>query len=133
MTNYPKTYLKRGQPRPNPDVLNETDTRFLQEHFNIYGGSLTIDGQPVDWSAIDAIEVVVAPHISGAAGWFVRNVVVREERYHIGLYSGHDEIILPNLTLAVAKYVVAAIAHFASHPVRYSGLPDFTITTDTDA
>ena len=74
--------------------------------------------------------MVVAPHISGPAGWFVRKLVTREERYHIGLYSGHDEIILPNLTLPVAKYIVASLAHFAPLPVRYSGLPDFTPTSD---
>jgi len=123
-------YLQRSQIRPNPDVLSPADSKFIQEHFNVYGGNLTVQGQPVEWSAIEAIEVVVAPHISGAAGWFVRNVVVREERYHVGLYSGHDEIVLPNLTLAVAQYVVGCVAHFAPLPVRYSGLPDFAPTTE---
>ncbi len=123
-------YLQRSPSRPNPDLLSETDSRFVQEHFNIYGGNLTMQGQPVEWSAIEEIEVVVAPHISGPAGWFVRKMVVREDRYHVGLYSGTDELILPNLTLAVAKYVVGSIAHFATLPIRYSGLPDFATTTE---
>ncbi len=123
-------YLQRSQTRPNPDVLSPADSSYMDEHFNIYGGNLTVNGQPVDWASIEAIEVVVAPHISGPAGWFVRKVVVREERYHVGLYSGHDEIVLPNLPLPVAQYIVACIAHFAPLPVRYSGLPDFTPTTD---
>ena len=123
-------YLQRSPSRPNPDLLSETDSRFVQEHFNIYGGNLTVQGQPVEWSAIEEIEVVVAPHISGPAGWFVRKMVVREDRYHVGLYSGTDELILPNLTLAVAKYVVGSIAHFATLPIRYSGLPDFAATTE---
>ncbi len=125
-------YLQRSPNRPNPDVLSPEDSRYLQEHFNVYGGNLTVQGQPVEWSAIEEIEVVVAPHIAGPAGWFVRKVVVREERYHVGLYSGRDEIVLPNLTLAVAKYIVGCIAHFAPLPVRYSGLPDFVPTTEAE-
>ena len=126
-------YLQRSTTRPNPDALSPDDSRYLQEHFNVYGGNLTVQGQPVDWSAIEGIEVVVAPHIAGPAGWFVRKVVVREERYHVGLYSGHNEIILPNLPLTVAKYIVACIAHFAPLPVRYSGLSDFTPITESEA
>ena len=125
-------YLQRSPTRPNPDVLSPEDSRFIQEHFNIYGGNLTVEGQHLDWSSIEEIEVVVAPHISGPAGWFVRKVVVREERYHIGLYSGSSEIVLPNLTLAVAKYIVACIAHFTTLPVRYTGLPDFAPTTESE-
>ena len=123
-------YLQRSPTRPNPDVLSPEDSRYVQEQFSIYGGNLSVQGQPVEWSAIEAIEVVVAAHISGPAGWFVRKVVIREDRYHVALYSGHDEIVLPNLTLAVAKYVVGCIAHFAPLPVRYSGLPNFTSTTE---
>ena len=126
-------YLQRSPTRPNPDVLVPADSRFLQEHFNIYGGNLNVEGQPLDWSAIEEIEVVVAPHISGAAGWFVRNLVVREERYHVGLYSGPHEIVLPNLTLAVAKYIVACVAHFAPLPIRYKGLPDFAPTNESES
>ncbi|MBI1280728.1 MAG: hypothetical protein GC179_21570 [Anaerolineaceae bacterium] len=126
------TYLQPSPNRPNPDALSPADSKFIQEHFNVYGGSLTVEGQPVDWSAIEEIEVAVAPHISGPAGWLVRNVVIREERYHVGLYSGRDEIILPNLTLPVAKYIVACIAHFAPLAVRYSGLPDFAPTMNKD-
>jgi hypothetical protein len=125
-------YLQRSTTRPNPDALSPEDSRFMQEHFNIYGGSLTVQGQPVEWSSIEEVEVVVAPHIAGPAGWFVRKMVVREDRYHVGLYSGHDEIVLPNLTLAVAKYIVACIAHFAPLPVRYTGIPDFTPTTESE-
>ena len=76
--------------------------------------------------------MVVAPHIAGPAGWFVRRVVIREERYHVGLYSGRDEIVLPNLTLTVAQYIVACIAHFAPLPVRYSGILDFAPTTEVE-
>lgn len=130
MTN--TLYLQRSTTRPNPDALSPADSKFIQEHFNVYGGSLTVEGQPVDWSAIEEIEVAVAPHISGPAGWFVRNVIVREDRYHVGLYSGQNEIVLPNLTLPVAKYIVGCIAHFAPLPVRYTGLPDFVPTTTSD-
>ena len=126
-------YLQRSPNRPNPDVLSAEESQLVQEQFNIYGGNLTVQGQPVDWSAIEEIEVAVAPHISGPAGWFVRHVIVREERYHIGLYSGHDEIVLPNLPLAVARYIVACVAHFAPNPVRYSGLADFAPTVETEA
>ena len=67
-------YLQRSQIRPNPDVLSPADSKFIQEHFNVYGGNLTVQGQPVEWSAIEAIEVVVAPHISGAAvGLWITN------------------------------------------------------------
>lgn len=125
-------YLQRSTTRPNPDTLSPADSSFIQDHFNVYGSNLTIDGQPIDWSSIEEIEVVVAPHIAGPAGWFVRRVVIREERYHVGLYLGHNEIILPNLTLDVARYIVACVAHFAPLPVRSSGLPDFAPTTSID-
>lgn len=125
-------YLQRSPTRPNPDVLSAEDSRLVQEQFHIYGGSLMVQGQPVDWSAIEELEVAVAPHIAGPAGWFVRRVIVREERYHVGLYSGPAEIVLPNLPLAVARYIVACVAHFAPNPVRYSGLADFAPTIEVD-
>lgn len=116
-------YLQRIKYRPNMDDLKDIESNFLLERFDVSAGEVYVDGHRVFWNEIDEVEVVKAARASGLSGWLVKNVVYNEERYHVGIYYAHQEAVLPNITLDMAKYVVQTIAFYATSPVRYKG-PD---------
>jgi hypothetical protein len=116
-------YLQRIKARPSPDDLTPGEARFVHNTFDPYAGEVLVDGQAVAWDELEEIEVVTAPRASGPAGWIVRHLVHGNERYHVGLYFGRQEAIVPNVTLDVARYIVQCVAFFAPLPVRYTG-PD---------
>lgn len=118
------TYLQRINYRPTMANMNKTDERFLTNHFDAYGEEMVMSGEPIRWDIIEEVEVVVAPRASGAAGWIVKRFFLNNEvRYHVGVYFGHREAVMPNITWDVAKYIVESIAYYAPKRVRYSG-PD---------
>lgn len=123
-------YLARVYELPSPDSLTEADRRTLDKRFDANAYELNFDGQPVDWTMIEEIEIVVAARQSTPAGWLLKKVVFAGDRYHIGVYFGKNEIVLTNLTLEAARFVAATIAHFAPSGVRYAGIPDFVATTE---
>jgi hypothetical protein len=90
-----------------------------------------VNGRAIRWEHIDEVEVVIAPHIGGASGWFVKKFIFRnEERYHVGIYYGSHEAILPNITWDMAKHVLRTIAFYAPQPIKYSGPEDLTPLTE---
>ncbi|MBL8166086.1 MAG: hypothetical protein JNJ61_29155 [Anaerolineae bacterium] len=113
--------LQRIKARPSLDDLSPGEARFVQAHFDPYAGEVLIDGEAIGWNEINEVEVVTSPRSAGPAGWLVRYLVHRDERYHIGIYFGRQEAVLPNVTLNVARYVVQCVAYFAPLPVRYKG------------
>lgn len=125
------TYLQRINYQPKTDRLNETDANYLINHFDAYGAEMVMDGQAVPWQFIEEVEVVVAPHAAGLAGWIVKNVFLRgEERYHVGVYYGRNEAILPNVTWEVAQFVVETIAYYAGQKIRFTGPEDLVPLTE---
>lgn len=119
------TYLQRIDYQPSPANLSPEDQQFLNEHVVTYGSEIVVDGQPVRWEHIEEVEMVVAPRAAGLAGWVVKRFFLHNEtRYHVGIYFGSQEAILPNITWDVARYVVESIAYFAPKPVRYTGPED---------
>jgi hypothetical protein len=119
-------YLLPMSTRPREDALSETDVRYLQAHFDPTNYELVVDGQGIDWAKIDAVEVATAARMRTPAGWFVRNILYGgSERYHVGVYSGRHELVVPNLTREAARYVVQTIAYFLRDRVRYTGPEDF--------
>lgn len=117
-------YLRRLKARPELDDLTPAEARYLHEHFDAYAGEVIIHGQePVGWDQIETIEVVKSPRARGPAGWIVRHLIHGDERYHVGLYFGRQEIVLPNVSLNVARFIVQSVAFYAPAPVRYMG-PD---------
>ncbi|MEQ8675751.1 MAG: hypothetical protein RLP44_00070 [Aggregatilineales bacterium] len=125
------TFLQKINYRPTTEKLSETDGQYIVNHFDAYGSEIVMDGQAVAWHMIEEVEVVVAPHAAGLAGWIVKNVFLRgEERYHIGVYYGRQEAILPNVTWDVARYVVENIAYYASQKIKYAGPEDLVPLTE---
>lgn len=116
-------YLQRLKARPSLDDLPAAEARYIHQHFDIYAGEVVVHQQPIAWDAIEAVEVVKSPRASGPAGWFVRHVVHGDERYHVGLYFGRQEAVLPNVSLSIARFIVQSVAFYAPVPVRYVG-PD---------
>jgi hypothetical protein len=118
------TYLQRSNARPDLDDLSPVEVRALQHRFDPYAGEVVVEGQSIGWDEIEEVEVARAARASGPAGWLVRYLVHGGERYHVGLYFGQQEAILPNVTLKVARYVVQCVAFYAPQSVRYTGPDD---------
>jgi hypothetical protein len=114
---------------PKEDQLTSDDVRFLQSHLNVTNYEVIVDGQVIAWDKIDEVEVAKAAREKSPAGWLVKNVIYSgKDRYHVGIYSGRGEAVLPNLSLQAAKYVVATIAYYARSRIRYTG-PEGIIPT----
>lgn len=116
------TYLQRIDYRPSTDHLPAREQDHLRQHFMAYGAELIIYGQPIRWEHIEEVEVAVAPHVAGPAGWFVKKILMQnQERYHVGIYFGASEAVFPNISWEAARYVVENIAFYAPQPVVYKG------------
>jgi hypothetical protein len=113
--------LMRLKVRPDAGKLTNAERNHLAEHFDPYAGEVVINGQPVEWRAIDEVEVAKAARSQDPSGWFVK-ALYGEERYHVGVYYGAYEAVLVNLTLNSAQYVVRMIAFYAPQQIRYSGI-----------
>jgi hypothetical protein len=124
-------YLQRINYRPNMDGLSEPEQQFMQQHFDAYGAELVFNQESLPWNVIEEVELVPAPRAGGAAGWIVKNLVLGgTPRYHLGIYFGKRELVLPNITLGQAKYVLENIAFYAPQPIRYSGPEDLVRLTE---
>ncbi len=118
------TTLQRIDYRPSYENLSPEEETQLRRHFSAYGAELVIDGIVIRWEHIDEVEVALAPRGNGVAGWLVKKFVLNDEqRYHLGVYFGSLEAILPNITLNMVKHVLENIAFYAPKPIRYIG-PD---------
>lgn len=107
---------------PKEDALTLDDVRFLQTHLNVTNYEVVVDGQAIGWDKIDEVEVAKAARENSPAGWLVKNVIYGgQDRYHVGIYSGLSEAVLPNLSLQAAQYVVQTIAYYARSRIRYTG------------
>ena len=67
----------------------------------------------------------------GPAGWFVRKVIYAGDRYHVGVYFGSDELVLTNVTLEAAQFVVQTIAYYANNAIRYTGARRYRPVTES--
>jgi hypothetical protein len=125
------TYLQRIDFRPSMAELRQSDQDFLNRHFDAYGAELVIDNHAIRWEHIDEVEVVVAPRIAGPAGWIVKMLFLKgETRYHLGIYFGSKEAVLPNITWDMARYVLQSIAYYASQQITYKGPEDLVPLTE---
>lgn len=125
------TYLQRIDYRPSAANLNEKEEAFLNQHMQVYGAELVIDNDAVRWEYIEEVEIVPAPRAAGPAGWLVKWLFLNnEQRYHIGIYYGSRELVLPNITLNLARHVAETIAFYAPNPVAYKGPDDLVLLSE---
>lgn len=116
------TTLQRIDYRPSYENLSPEEELQLRRHFTAYGAELIIDGIVIRWEHIDEVEVALAPRGNGLSGWLVKRFVLNDvQRYHVGVYFGSLEAILPNITLNMVKHVLENIAFYAPKPIRYTG------------
>jgi hypothetical protein len=115
-------FLARIEQRPSPQGLSGEERRTLDKRFDANAYEINIDGRRVEYGAVDEVEVAKAARESGPAGWFVKKVIFAGERYHVGVYFGSGELVLTNVTLDTAKFVVQTIAYYANHAIRYTGV-----------
>ena len=114
-------YLQRLNVRPNIEDLTEAEARFVQSHFDPYAAEVIINDETIAWNEIGEVEVAQAPRVAGPAGWIVRHLIHGDERYHVGIYFGHNEAVLPNVSLSIAQFIVKSVAFYAPQPIRYTG------------
>ncbi len=116
---------------PKEHDLSPDDVQFLQKHFAPTNYEIVVDGQGIEWSKIDEVEVAKAARAGGPAGWLIKKTLYAgQDRYHVGVYSGRHELVLPNVSLPAAKYVVQTIAYYARNRIRYTGPEDITVTAE---
>ena len=116
------TTLQRIDYRPSYENLSPEEETQLRKHFTAYGAELIIDGIVIRWEHIDEVEVALAPRGKGVAGWLVKKMMLNDEtRYHVGVYFGSLEAILPNISLNMVKHVLENIAFYSPKPIRYVG------------
>lgn len=123
-------FLQRLNYRPNMDAIGERERESLARDFDPASTDVVIHGDAVQWSIIEEVEVAVAARSRGAAGWIVKHLVMSGERYHVALYFGREEHVLPNLTREAAEYVVRTVAYYAPKLVRYTGPEGFAPTVE---
>jgi hypothetical protein len=122
-------FLQHLLVRPNAEALTAADARFVRSAFQTEADGVRVYADVIRWTELEEIEVVKAPRAVGPAGWLVRHLVHGEERYHVGLYYGGRESVLPNVTEGVARYMVQCVAFYAPLPVRYQGAEAFAPLT----
>jgi hypothetical protein len=116
------TYLQRIDYRPSLENLPPKEEKLVREHFSAYGAELLLDGIGVRWEHIDEVEVAIAPRMDGPAGWIVKRLFLgNSQRYHVGIYFGSQELVFPNVTWNIARFVVENVAFYAPQPIRYVG------------
>lgn len=127
----PTVYMLPMSTRPREDRLSEADVRSLKSHFDVTNYEVVVDGQGIEWPKIDEVEVVAAARQRSPAGWIVRHLIFGgHDRYHVGIYSGRNELVLPNLTVEAARYVVQNIAYYARERIKYNGPDELTPTVE---
>jgi hypothetical protein len=115
-------YLLRLESRPNPNNLSEDDRKFVERHVQVNANDVTFNEQTMELNRVQEIEVAKAARSAGPAGWIVKKMLYGGDRYHVALYAGRNELVLPNVTLEVAQYVVQMIAFFARYnTLKYTG------------
>jgi hypothetical protein len=125
-------YLARPKAAPRAETLPEAEQRYIAEHFDAHPAELTVNGQVIRWQDIDEVEVVKAARQRTLAGWFVRNILYTDERYHVGIYVGSAEAVLPNISQLLATFIVLSIAYYMQKPVLYSGVEGFVPVQELD-
>ena len=123
-------YLARIDQRPVMTGLSEEEQNTLKKRFDANAYEINVDGQHVAWGTIDEVEVAKAAREGGPAGWFVKKVIFSGERYHVGVYFGQGELVLTNVTLETAKFVVQTIAYYANRAIRYTGVEGIAPITE---
>ena len=123
--------LARVERRPSIEGLTDEDRRTLDKRFDANAWEINIDGRRAEWGVIDEVEVAKAARERGPAGWFVKKIIFAGERYHIGVYFGTEELVLTNVTLEAARFVVETIAYYANNLIRYKGPEGFVPVTES--
>lgn len=123
-------YLVPISNAPKEDVLSPDDVRTLRAHFSVTNYEVVVDGQGIEWGNIDEIEVAKAARAGGPAGWLVKAMYGGQDRYHVGIYSGRYELVLTNLTLQAATYVLQTLAYYARNRIPYKGPEGLSVTAE---
>ncbi|MFN8527011.1 MAG: hypothetical protein U0670_00160 [Anaerolineae bacterium] len=116
-------YLVRLSKAPNTNDLTPEEISTIENKFQITPQAVTLNGSTLTWEEVTEIETAKAARNASPAGWFVRNFIFGgQERYHIAIYAGRAEAVLPNTSLRIVQHIVQTIAYYAPKKLIYSGL-----------
>lgn len=119
------SYLPQLTHRPQIESLSEKDAAYIRKHFDANNAFLTVNRREIELHHIDEVEVAVAARQKSPAGWFVSKILFGgDERFHVGIYFGRAEEVLPNINRTLAEYIVRNIAFYARHNIQYKGPED---------
>jgi hypothetical protein len=77
--------------------------------------------------------VAKAARQNSPAGWLIKNIVYSGgDRYHVAIYFGRDEAVLPNTTLPIVQHIVQTIAYYAPKRIAYKGVEGVAPTTEAE-
>jgi hypothetical protein len=126
--------LVRLSKSPSTHDLTPEEIAFIDAHFQVTPQDITLSSITFAWDQVTEIETALAARSNSPAGWFVRKIVYGGgDRYHIAVYAGRAEAVLPNTSLNVIRHIVQTIAYYAPKTLRYAGLPDITPLNDDPA
>lgn len=123
-------YLAHVRELPSLDHMTDEEKQQVDKRFDANDFELNFDGNAVEWGLIEEIEIVQAARQNSPAGWLVKNLLFRGERYHIGIYFGREEMILTNITEEIARFIAQTIAYYTRQEVRYKGVEDVAPLAD---
>ncbi|GEM_PF-439878 len=125
------TYLARLTKDPGTANLTPDEISFVNRHFDVNPQMVTLNGVGISWDDVDEIEVAQAARTRTASGWFVKNILFGgKERYHVAIYSGRNETVLPNISRAVVEHIVQTIAYYAPKRIAYKGVEGISPLSD---
>lgn len=115
------TLVRLGK-SPNTDDLSQDEIRFIDSHFEVTPQAVMLNGVTFTWDQVTEVETAKAARSNSPAGWFVKKIVYAGERYHVAVYAGRAEAVLPNTTYRIVQHIVQTIAYYAPKKLKYSGV-----------
>ncbi len=123
--------LVRLSKSPSTTDLTPEDTSFIDAHFQVTPRDVTLSDITFTWDQVTEIETAKAARAKSPAGWFVKKIMFSgDERYHVAIYAGRSEAVLPNTSLKIVQYIVQTIAYYAPKSILYSGIEGVSPVSD---
>ncbi len=124
-------YLVRLGKAPSTNDLSQEEIALINRMFDVTPKTVTLNGVTFSWEDVTEIETAVAARSQSPAGWFVKKVIFGGERYHVAIYAGKDEAVLPNASRKVIEHIVQTIAYYAPRKIPYSGVEGISPVSET--
>ncbi len=124
-------YLVRLGKAPSTNDLTQEEIAHINRVFDVTPQTVTLNGVTFPWEEVTEIETALAARTKNPAGWFVKKVIFGGERYHVAIYAGRYEAVLPNTSRKIIEHIVQTIAYYAPRKIPYSGVEGISPVSET--